>query len=389
MSHRGAGDFATRIMIQQKHLGNPGSRVVPDPAGDSPSPVGEVSPHFEPDDPAGKAVASALEAAISRVRASAPDARLGDKDGIHRLRTSIRRLRSELRAFKELIDSAWRKNMEGELKWLAGLLGAVRDQDILMERLRKEVSSPTRRHSSARALAPLFAAIEARRTQASSALDDGLEGDRYRRLLDSLKAAADHPLLLDEARFSCRDVLPSSAAAAWRRLKKVARGLRPSDPVVKFHELRKRAKRVRYTAELVEPIIRHGDARAARRFIRLTTRIQEVLGENQDALDATREIEEVLEGRRDDPPFVQAATELIEAQDKAARSARNDFFDVWDKLDRKKWRRWMKNQPRTEVKASASRESSLDHQGKPLGPSPSPGRRSLRHAGAILTRPHQ
>ena len=39
---------------------------------------------------------SALQTAVSRIEASDPEARRGDGDGIHRLRTSIRRLRSEL-----------------------------------------------------------------------------------------------------------------------------------------------------------------------------------------------------------------------------------------------------------------------------------------------------
>ena len=88
----------------------------------------------------------------------------------------------------------------------------------------------------------------------------------------------------------CRSAMPPLAAAAWRRLRKCGRALRPSDPDEAFHEVRKRAKRARYTAEMVAPILRGDDARGARRFIRGATRIQDILGEHQDAIVAGDEL---------------------------------------------------------------------------------------------------
>jgi len=276
-----------------------------------------------------------------------PEARRGDREGIHRLRTSIRRLRSELRALEDVVDQSWRERTEGELKWLAGLLGGVRDLDILMERLRKAAPTPEPDRSGAGALAPLFPAIQARRALAARALNDALESDRYRRLVDSLKEAAEHPALLDAASVPCRVSLPPAAGVAWRRLKKAARGLCPSDPVERFHELRKRAKRARYTTELVAPVLRRRAARAAGRFIRLTTQIQDTLGEHHDAIDAIGEIRRALAAHADDPAFVQAAESLLESQRKIARGTRAEFFKTWAKLDRKKSRRWMKTQVKT------------------------------------------
>ncbi len=307
----------------------------------------ESSSSLGPDDPAGKAVLSALQTAVSRIAAGDSEARVGDSVGIHRLRTSIRRLRSELRALEGLVDRSWRKQAEGELKWLAGLLGGVRDLDILLERLRKAAPRPEPDSSGTGALAPLFPALQARRALAARALNDALESDRYRRLLDTLKEAAEHPALVDAACVSCRVCLPPAAGVAWRRLRKAARGLRPSDPVERFHELRKRAKRARYTTELVAPVLRRRAARAAGRFIRLTTQIQDTLGEHHDAIDAIREIQHALAAHADDPAFVQAAESLLESQRRIARATRAEFFKIWEKLDRKKSRRWMKTQLKT------------------------------------------
>ena len=138
---------------------------------------------------------------------------------------------------------------------------------------------------------------------------------------------------------------------SWRRLKKLGRALRSSDPDSEFHEMRKRAKRARYTAELIAPIMGRRAARGAREFIRLLTQVQDSLGEHQDAVVAMAEIERALAGHDQGDAFIQAANNLLARQRNMADSARESFFDVWDKLDRKKVRRWMRISPK--VKAGA------------------------------------
>ena len=159
------------------------------------------------------------------------------------------------------------------------------------------------------------------------------------------------PVLLEPAAERCRAALPEVAAVAWRRLKKQARALRPSDPDAEFHELRKRAKRTRYTAELIAPIMGRRTARAAAAFIRLLTQVQDTLGEHQDAVVAAGEIEHSLASHGDDPAFVQAANSLLAHERDKAHAARQSFFKVWDKLDRKKTRRWMKIAPKVNAGA--------------------------------------
>ena len=200
-------------------------------------------------------------------------------------------------------------------------------------------------------LAPLFATLQARRAQAARSLNEALRSDRYLNLLASLEQAAERPALADAAAEPCRVSLPAVAAAVWRRLKKEGRSLRPSDPDDAFHELRKLAKRARYTAELIAPIMGRRAARAAGRFIRLLTQVQDMLGEHQDAVVAADEIERVLATHAHEPAFVQAANALLQAERGKAHAAREVFFKVWDKLDRKKSRRWMKIAPK--VKAGA------------------------------------
>jgi CHAD domain-containing protein len=287
--------------------------------------------------------------AALRIAGTEDEARRGDPGGIHRLRTTTRRLRSELRSLENLVEGRWRDQIEGELKWLAERLGAVRDIDILLARLKKGPGKRDRAGESA--LAPLFETLQDRRAQAAWSLNDALRSDRYRGLLASLEQAAEAPALLDAASEPCGVALPAVGSAAWRRLKKVGRSLRSSSSDEAFHEVRKSAKRARYTAELIAPVLSGRSARAAGRFIRLLTRAQDTLGEHQDAVVAVGELECSLAAAALDPGFVQAATALLESERARAHAARQAFFKVWDKLDRKKLRRWIKTKPKAAARA--------------------------------------
>jgi CHAD domain-containing protein len=266
-----------------------------------------------------------------------------------------------LRTVGDLVEASWREQLEDELKWLADMLGSVRDLDILCQRLRAAASHDTHEtHSNGKlsepsepctngALRPLFESLCDRHFRNSRVLREGLQSQRYRNLLGTLEHSIESLPLKEEALQPCRAVLPALAAASWRRLKKGARALGPSDPDSDFHEIRKRAKRARYTAELIAPALGRRVNEEATRFIRMTTRVQDVLGEHQDAIVAATEIERFLAEHSEDKAFADAALDLLESQQEAAQVARDTFFDVWKKLDRKKSTRWLKGKLKTKT----------------------------------------
>ncbi|MFO0892927.1 MAG: CHAD domain-containing protein [Isosphaeraceae bacterium] len=303
-----------------------------------------------PGDPAALLIRKAFEDALSRLRAADPEARKGDVEGVHRLRTSTRRLRSELRTVRSLVDPEWRQGLESELKWLAAMLGSVRDLDILARRLReaeeaREASGndePSELDDASSPLGPIFDELRARHHRNSESLREALRSGRYRALIARLESAIDRPELKKRASRPCGEVLPPLAAAAWKRLKKAARTLKVSGPDEEFHEVRKLAKRARYTAELIGPALGKAAQKSSQRFARLATRIQDILGEHQDASVAVEELSGFLDGLTTGGEPAREARRLIRGQRRVADDARKAFFKAWPKLDSPKSLRWLK-----------------------------------------------
>lgn len=321
------------------------------------TPRPETSPRVRKRDPIARLIRGALSGALSRIRAADPEARRGQVEGIHRLRTATRRLRSELCTVGDFVDQGRREHLEGELKWLADTLGGVRDLDILRGRVRAALHEcPGGRHSPGNdldereeRLGSFLQSIAHRHDLRSRALLDALQGRRYRNLVATIEAWTVDPPLTDDAAEPCGTALPPLAAAAWKKLRKGARALTRASPEEDFHDVRKHAKRARYAAELIAPALGRRAEKKARRFIRLTTKVQDVLGEHQDAAVAAGEVERFLAERDPggDGTARRDAIALLECQRRAAQAARRRFFDCRDRLDRKKPTRWLRGKSRS------------------------------------------
>jgi inorganic triphosphatase YgiF len=166
---------------------------------------------------AGDVVRRAVAASVARLINHDPVVRLDvDPEGVHQARVATRRLRSDLRTFRPLLDEEWARALRDELGWLAEILGRVRDGDVLLERMRGRVTAlPTSRARDARRI---LARLERDRDAAHAELLETLRGERYLALLDRLVEAASEPTLLLEAAAPAREVMPALVRRPWRAL---------------------------------------------------------------------------------------------------------------------------------------------------------------------------
>ena len=270
-------------------------------------------PDAPPDGPLA-ALRARLREQLRDVLAHDPGTRLGrDPESLHDMRVAVRRSRALLRAGEPLYTNDV-STFAGELQWIGEKLGAVRDLDVLVERLRGESSDLA--GDDEKAVKALLRTLERRRTTARTALLKALDSDRYLALLDRFDGEI-ASLAPTEDDISLEDI-------AERQLKKLRKRVKetPDDPADdELHSLRKKGKRVRYAYELAG-----NDA-----VVKRAKKFQDVLGEHQDSVvaeDALRTLGAAA------PDRAVVAGRLIERERAGRRDARKMWRKTWKRLAR-------------------------------------------------------
>jgi CHAD domain-containing protein len=238
--------------------------------------IGDDANRDKPDDSAGTPAGAALTGYLREQRdallGNDPLARAGDVDGVHDMRVATRRLRSTLSTFRRHLGDT--EALRGELKWLADLLGAVRDRDVLGDLILADAADDLVRDRVRRHLA-------SNQDIARHELAAGLGGERYFALLDAVDTLVDRP------------AAPITAGAlldrTQNRLMKAGRMLEDADGDVALHEARKAYKKARYAVEAVHVL----DGEAAQRLVKRLKAMQDALGLHQDAVIAAALVEEI------------------------------------------------------------------------------------------------
>jgi len=209
-----------------------------------------------------------------------PLRRGGDAEDVHKFRVATRRSRAVIRATKPLLGESL-SALNAELKWLAGVLGPVRDLDVLIERLRTTAETLGADVGGANAIVN---ALVDERQRHYEALRHALDDDRYLALRNSFAATIASLPDLDAP-----DGLRPLAARPLRKLRKAARKLSDEPADEELHKLRIRAKRARYAVELIDD-----GGKRIKRYLDALKELQDVLGEHQDAVVAEQHVRGVV-----------------------------------------------------------------------------------------------
>ncbi|MEV8635981.1 CYTH and CHAD domain-containing protein [Streptosporangium sp. NPDC051023] len=225
---------------------------------------------------AGEVVVGYLASQVATLLAQDPRVRRAEEDAVHQMRVASRRLRSALKSFKTIVEGT--EAVQEELKWLAGVLGEARDLEVIRERFAHRLDT----------LDPVLIVGPVRTRLSSDLLDaeheaydrirETLGGERYFALLDALDDLVATPVLTKAAKKPA-ETLDAVAAKGWRRVTRAyaaAQAVEGADREIAMHDVRKAAKRARYTAEVL------GMGKLAKR----AEAVQEVLGTHQDGVVA-------------------------------------------------------------------------------------------------------
>jgi CHAD domain-containing protein len=224
-----------------------------------------------------------------------PRVRRDEPDAVHKMRVATRRLRSTVKTFRPLWDRAATDHLRAELKWLAEVLGKVRDAEVMADRLRRSLDRLPPELVIGPVAARLTGGLQAQAAKDHRSLVTALNGRRYAALLDELDAL----LAAEPTEHGLR---PAAVYVPHRVKRTVATvnelldaaekaepGVRPLPGVLDrdtaLHEARKSAKQARYAAEAAAPV--GGDGAAA--LVAAMEDLQELLGDQHDSV-VTRDL---------------------------------------------------------------------------------------------------
>lgn len=211
-----------------------------------------------------------------------------DPEFVHQMRVALRRLRTLMRFFPRFADRQWRDTLGVDLRWLASLLGTVRDWDVF----------------ATESLPALIAAdggdgewngtLDAARAQCAAArveLRQALHSARYARLtlgwLEWLSSLALPAAEDGDA--------PSLRRHATKRVRRLFGHLYASPSLTSLdtaarHQVRIDAKRLRYALEFFASL---ASRRTRTETVKTLTRVQSVLGEANDTMVALQHLEKL------------------------------------------------------------------------------------------------
>jgi triphosphatase len=230
---------------------------------------------------AGDFAAMALRRLHQEWQANEPAARLGEApEPLHRLRVTARRMDTILSLFRAYLPASVR-NSRPTLKGLLDALGLVRDADIRLEAVSSFRGSLP--ESDRGGLDPLLQYLHSERARARSAMLRALDAKRARDWLDTLpyQLARTPPATsaASSRHAAALTVVPDLIHKRFRKLRKSARRLTSESSMTEFHEVRVRAKKLRYALEVIAPTY----LKPANKMLAALHKLQSKLGTQHDA----------------------------------------------------------------------------------------------------------
>jgi CHAD domain-containing protein len=289
--------------------------------------------------PAGDALLAHIREQVAQVRTQDLPVRLDAPDAVHKMRVATRRLRSALTTFKALFAKDVIRPLRGELKWLAGELGAARDAEVMRERVRKAVETEGSGPSDPVAAAADAELGEAYRTAHDRVLAE-LDGERYHALLKSLDQLVTAPPWTKRATAKAGKTLPRLVGRSYAEVRGIVQDAdaKPAGAEREelLHDARKAAKRARYAGESVSRIFGQ-DAVA---FAAAMEDVQEALGEHQDSVLTRERLRDLARHTSStDAAFLYGRLHALE--EASAGESQRHFDAAWKAAGRKRLHRWL------------------------------------------------
>jgi triphosphatase len=250
------------------------SAGLPRPQGQSFGPT-----DFDANATIGAVAVAALRRQLSAFVDEEPGTRLGDDpERLHDMRVASRRLRAALTLFADVLPQHV-VGLREELRWIGGVLGAVRDLDVQLQQL--DGWRATLPEADRSALDALNALLEDQRAEARATMLEALDSRRYESFVSRFGRAlrARPPRNSTVWSSPARDFAPALIEARFRAVRRAVDRLGPDSQAGDYHRLRIHGKRLRYALEFFAELYPKPTLALSKRLAAL----QDILGLHQDA----------------------------------------------------------------------------------------------------------
>jgi CHAD domain-containing protein len=204
-----------------------------------------------------------------------------DTEFLHDFRVAVRRTRSAIKLLGEVLPADLAKHYKTEFKWLGDVTTPVRDLDVHL--LGFDAMAGQLVAASPADLEPLRAFLVRRRAREFRRLAAALRGPRFRAITQDWRKALLEIRDVDgprRRRPSAVALALSTTGSSFRRIVAQGGAITQDSPPESLHDLRKRAKELRYLLEFFAPL---HDPVAYRKVVSDLKQLQDCLGEFQDS----------------------------------------------------------------------------------------------------------
>jgi CHAD domain-containing protein len=228
--------------------------------------------------------ASALEVALGELRRllgmwrlHEPGARRGDDpEELHQLRVTARRIDATIGLFKRQLPASLLRTRR-TTKAVLRSLGAARDLDVQLGELARYCARLSEKERAA--AEPLRARLQSEQGRARAHLIRSLDSERTRHWLETLTLACATSNVGEGGGEPATRVMPQRVRRRFRKLRKSVGKVRAKSPMEAYHQVRRRAKQLRYATECGATMF----GKPAEELLKALRRLQDRLGAQQDA----------------------------------------------------------------------------------------------------------
>lgn len=281
-----------------------------------------------PEQTVSAALAAILQHNVTALQRWQTQARDGHEiEGVHQMRVALRRMRSALVLFRDLLPSTpWQE----ELRWIAGELGPARDLDVFIT----ETLAPVAAALDLPGAAALHARAAQRRARAyAEQVVPVLDSERYARLNAELPrwiatCGWEHEVTEKQRRLLHGPLLGHARHLLERQMSRVLTvgvEVRREDAAA-LHRLRIQCKKLRYATEFFAPLF-PGMAE----FVAQLKQLQDILGALNDVAVARHLLDDLLAAEAEPEVWLFAGA-VLGWRSQHAQQLLEHFTAAWREL---------------------------------------------------------